>query len=99
MAGVPGTWRHAPDFGSVQYDFAVRWHGVCDPLNDHLVVRDAEDGSWAAFWLRDGRVCGALQVNCEFGARAIEDLVVDWAEVDERQLADSSVPFPAVRVA
>jgi NADPH-dependent 2,4-dienoyl-CoA reductase/sulfur reductase-like enzyme len=99
MAGRSETWSSTPRLGSAQYEHTIRWAGVCDPRRDRLVVRDSEDGSWAAFWLQDGRVAAALQVNVEFGARAVEDLVVDRAEVDAEQLADHTVPYPATRVA
>jgi len=55
-----------PFFFSDQYDLGCEYRGLADPEQDRLVVRgDLATREFTAFWLRDGAVAAALNVNSE----------------------------------
>ena len=53
-----------PFFFSDQYDLGCEYRGFADPAKDRLVVRgDLASREFTAFWLRDGAVAAAMNVN------------------------------------
>jgi 3-phenylpropionate/trans-cinnamate dioxygenase ferredoxin reductase subunit len=84
-AGVPYT--KSPFFFSDQYDVGLEYRGLADPENDQLVVRgDLASREFTAFWLRDGAVVAALNVNQWDDADALQRLVDTSAQISVADL-------------
>ncbi|PPK68982.1 FAD-dependent oxidoreductase [Actinokineospora auranticolor] len=87
LLGEAEPYTANPYFFSDQYDLGLEVRGLFDPLTDDLVVRgDLAERSFIAFWLRAGRVRGALNVNQWDDGDALQALVDRQAEVDEGTL-------------
>ncbi|QUH02572.1 FAD-dependent oxidoreductase [Saccharopolyspora erythraea] len=84
-AGQP--YRAEPYFFTDQYELGMEYRGLADPRHDELVVRgDLGAREFIAFWLREGRVQAAMNVNWWDDGDALQALVDRHAEVDARQL-------------
>jgi 3-phenylpropionate/trans-cinnamate dioxygenase ferredoxin reductase component len=83
LLGADKPYELRPFFFSDQYDLGCEYRGQADPEQDQLVVRgDLAAREFTAFWLRDGRVIAAMNVN-------------QWDETDTLQeLVDSGAPLP-----
>ncbi|WP_199435538.1 NAD(P)/FAD-dependent oxidoreductase [Qaidamihabitans albus] len=74
LLGEHEPYLASPFFFSDQYDLGCEYRGLADPDTDELVVRgDLGAREFIAFWLREGRVAAALNVN-------------DWNHGDALQL-------------
>jgi 3-phenylpropionate/trans-cinnamate dioxygenase ferredoxin reductase component len=84
LLGADQPYELRPFFFSDQYDLGCEYRGLADPEKDQLVVRgDLASREFTAFWLRDGGVTAAMNVN-------------QWDDGDTLQaLVDSGAPLPA----
>jgi 3-phenylpropionate/trans-cinnamate dioxygenase ferredoxin reductase subunit len=84
LLGGDKPYELRPFFFSDQYDLGCEYRGLADPDKDQLVVRgDLASREFTAFWLRDGGVTAAMNVN-------------QWDDGDALQaLVDSGGPLPA----
>jgi 3-phenylpropionate/trans-cinnamate dioxygenase ferredoxin reductase component len=84
LLGGDKPYELRPFFFSDQYDLGCEYRGFADPKHDQLVVRgDLASREFTAFWLRDGGVTAAMNVN-------------QWDDGDALQaLVDSRGPLPA----
>jgi 3-phenylpropionate/trans-cinnamate dioxygenase ferredoxin reductase component len=98
MAGSAERWAMPPFFWSDQYDAGMEYRGWADPRSSRVVLREADDGVWMAFWLDGDEVRAGLHVNGWDDAGEVKRLVVERAKVDPDRLADTSVGWDAVRV-
>lgn len=91
VAGRPETYAPVPSFWSDQYDLTIQQYGY--PIEwDELVVRgDLDAPSFTAFYIKDGRVCGAVIVKRPREMRPARRLVEAMARVDRALLADERV--------
>ena len=91
VAGRPEAYAPVPSFWSDQYDLTIQQYGY--PIEwDELVVRgDLDAPSFTAFYLKDGRVCGAVIVKRPREMRPARRLVEAMARVDRVLLADEGV--------
>ena len=91
MLGRREAFREVPWFWSDQYGIGLQMAG--DPAGADDVVRrgDVEDLSFAAFYLRDGRLVAAVGVNRPRDVRAAMKLIETGEPVDRAALADASV--------
>lgn len=72
---------------SDQYDLGCEYRGLADPVSDTLVVRgELGKGEFIAFWLRDGAVQAAMNVNDWDHGDALNRLVDGQLTVDEDTL-------------
>jgi NADPH-dependent 2,4-dienoyl-CoA reductase/sulfur reductase-like enzyme len=84
----------SPFFYSDQYDLGMEVRGLGNPFTDDLVVRgDMKARDFTAFWMRDGRVQAAMNVNQWDDGDALQALVdhqtaVSADDLRTRPLAD-----------
>lgn len=92
-AGEREAHDRVPYFYSHQYDLGLEHVGHGD-TSDHVVVR-GDGRELVAFWLRDGRVRAAMNVNVWDG---VDDLkALSGTAPDPARLADPDVPLGSVR--
>jgi 3-phenylpropionate/trans-cinnamate dioxygenase ferredoxin reductase subunit len=65
MLGLDAPYERLPYFFSDQYDLGMEYVGSVGPdgYDDVLVSPGQEAGAFTAYWLRDGIVLAAMQVN------------------------------------
>ena len=91
LLGADAAYEKRPFFFSDQYDLGCEYRGLADPEQDRLVVRgDLAAREFTAFWLRDGAVAAALNVNSWDDGDALQDLVDSGRPVE----ADALVSGP-----
>src|SRR6188472_1508075 len=84
-AGEPYVLR--PFFFSDQYDLGCEYRGLADPTKDRLVVRgDLKSREFTAFWLRDGGVAAAMNVNQWDDGDTLQELVDSGRHVHDQEL-------------
>ena len=82
----------SPYFFSDQYDLGCEYRGLADPDGDELVVRgDPSTREFIAFWLRDGHVAAALNVNSWDDGDALQALVDTRTPVTAKDLAEGDL--------
>ncbi|WP_028049182.1 NAD(P)/FAD-dependent oxidoreductase [Cellulomonas sp. URHD0024] len=91
ILGRPDVYDWQPYFYTDQYDLGMEYVGYAD-ADDPVVIRgDRAGGEFVAFWLRDGRVRAAMNVNVWDVNDQLRALV--GREIDPSRLADESVPL------
>ncbi|GAA1170011.1 NAD(P)/FAD-dependent oxidoreductase [Pseudonocardia alaniniphila] len=95
MLGEPASYDRLPYFFTDQYDLGMEYTGYTDPDGqEELVVRgDTAAREFIAFWLKDGRVTAAMNVNIWDVTEPIRDLIRSGAQVEASRLADPDVPL------
>jgi 3-phenylpropionate/trans-cinnamate dioxygenase ferredoxin reductase component len=84
-AGEPYLLR--PFFFSDQYDLGCEYRGFADPAKDRLVVRgDLASREFTAFWLREGAVAAAMNVNQWDDGDTLQELVDTGRQVTDKEL-------------
>jgi len=92
LAGGAEPYTASPYFFSDQYDLGMELRGRADPFSDELVVRgDLAAREFIAFWLRDGAVTAALNVNMWDDGDALSALVDARAKVEPARLVDAEL--------
>jgi 3-phenylpropionate/trans-cinnamate dioxygenase ferredoxin reductase component len=87
LLGAAEAYSKRPFFFSDQYDLGCEYRGLADPSRDRLVVRgDLESSEFIAFWLREGAVAAALNVNSWDDGDALQDLVDSGRAVESDAL-------------
>ncbi|NKQ54161.1 oxidoreductase [Amycolatopsis sp. K13G38] len=80
-------YDRAPYFFSDQYDLGCEYRGLADLDTDELVVRgDLAKREFIAFWVRDGQVTAAMNVNVWDDGDALKALVENDTKVSARDL-------------
>ena len=87
LLGAEEPYVLRPFFFSDQYDLGCEYRGSADPTKDRLVVRgDLKSREFTAFWLRDGGVAAAMNVNqCDDGD-TLQELVDSGRHVHDQEL-------------
>lgn len=92
LLGQQEPFLATPYFFTDQYDLGCEYRGLADPGTDELVVRgDLASREFIAFWLREGRVRAALNVNSWDDGDALQALVDSRASVSPRQLMEDDL--------
>jgi 3-phenylpropionate/trans-cinnamate dioxygenase ferredoxin reductase subunit len=92
LLGAAEPYTASPYFFSDQYDLGMEFRGLADPFSDELVVRgDLEGREFTAFWLRDGAVRAAMNVNMWDDGDALGALVDTQARVEPAKLVDADL--------
>lgn len=92
LLGAHEEYRKAPYFFSDQYSLGCEYRGLPDLDNDELVVRgDLGQREFIAFWLRDGHVTAAMNVNVWDDGDALKALVEGDATVTARELKEADL--------
>ncbi|MEV7096577.1 FAD-dependent oxidoreductase [Amycolatopsis sp. NPDC051045] len=86
----------SPYFFTDQYDLGCEYRGLADPAADELVIRgDLASREFTAFWLREGEVAAAMNVNMWDDGDALAALVDGHAKVTAEQLRTADPTSPA----
>jgi NADPH-dependent 2,4-dienoyl-CoA reductase/sulfur reductase-like enzyme len=92
LLGDEQPYTASPYFFSDQYDLGLEYRGLADPEHDELVVRgDLATREFIAFWLADGRVRAALNVNSWDDGDALGALVDNAVEASAEQLREADL--------
>ncbi|MFI1753658.1 NAD(P)/FAD-dependent oxidoreductase [Streptomyces sp. NPDC020571] len=90
LLGGHDAYDADPYFFSDQYDLGCEYRGLADPARDELVLRgEPASREFLAFWLRDGRVTAALNVNSWDHGDALTALVGTRARVSAQRLTEA----------
>jgi 3-phenylpropionate/trans-cinnamate dioxygenase ferredoxin reductase component len=90
LLGAEAPYELRPFFFSDQYDLGCEYRGLADPAKDRLVVRgDLASREFTAFWLRDGAVAAALNVNQWDDGDALQELVDTGRQVSDKDLVSA----------
>jgi 3-phenylpropionate/trans-cinnamate dioxygenase ferredoxin reductase component len=82
----------SPYFFSDQYDLGMEVRGLANPFRDELVVRgDLAGREFIAFWLRDGSVNAAMNVNLWDDGDALQALVDNQTRVEPQDLQQADL--------
>ncbi len=96
MLGRGTPYDRLPYFYSDQYDVAMESRGGAQ-VWDRVVVRgDLAARSFVMFWLLEGRVASAMNVNTPGVGKPIDALIRSGRAVDERALADPGTPLESL---
>jgi hypothetical protein len=95
MMGREIAYDQVPYFFSDQYDMGMEhWGYVPGGRYDQVVLRGSvAKQEFVAFWLVQGRVAAAMNVNVWDVSDALADLVHSRRQVDPARLADPGVPL------
>jgi NADPH-dependent 2,4-dienoyl-CoA reductase/sulfur reductase-like enzyme len=92
LLGAAAAYEKRPFFYSDQYDLGCEYRGLADPDRDRLVVRgDLASREFIAFWLREGAVAAALNVNMWDDGDALQALVDSGRPVEDDALVSGSL--------
>ncbi|TQM80706.1 NAD/ferredoxin-dependent reductase-like protein [Saccharothrix saharensis] len=95
VLGSDEPYEASPYFFTDQYDLGMEYRGLADAEHDELVVRgDVDAREFTAFWLREGRVQAAMNVNRWDDGEALQLLVDARAEVTPEQCARRHMQEP-----
>jgi 3-phenylpropionate/trans-cinnamate dioxygenase ferredoxin reductase component len=87
LLGADEPYLLRPFFFSDQYDLGCEYRGLADPTKDRLVVRgDLKSREFTAFWLRDGAVAAAMNVNQWDDGDTLQELVDSSRHVHDQEL-------------
>ncbi|HEX8866329.1 MAG TPA: oxidoreductase C-terminal domain-containing protein, partial [Lentzea sp.] len=73
------------------YDLGMEYRGLADPSDDVVVRGDLAKREFIAFWLRDGRLRAAMNVNMWDDGTALGALVDAQAAVTAEQLQEEDL--------
>ncbi|MEU7481898.1 FAD-dependent oxidoreductase [Lentzea sp. NPDC042327] len=91
LLGLDEPYQKSPYFFTDQYDLGMEYRGLAGP-DDELVVRgELESRQFIAFWLRDGRLRAAMNVNVWDHGTALQALVDAQATVTPTQLREADL--------
>jgi 3-phenylpropionate/trans-cinnamate dioxygenase ferredoxin reductase subunit len=95
MLGETASYDRLPYFFTDQYDLGMEYTGYTDPDgHDQVVIRgDTTTREFIAFWLNNGRLTAAMNVNVWEATEPIRELIRSGAHVDASRLTDLDVPL------
>ncbi|WP_027947260.1 NAD(P)/FAD-dependent oxidoreductase [Amycolatopsis taiwanensis] len=92
LLGAQEPYLASPFFFSDQYDLGCEYRGLANPDTDELVVRgDLRSREFIAFWLADGAVRAAMNVNVWDDTAALKSLVDNQKRVSPDELKHASL--------
>jgi 3-phenylpropionate/trans-cinnamate dioxygenase ferredoxin reductase component len=90
LLGAQVPYELRPFFFSDQYDLGCEYRGFADPAKDRLVVRGGlASREFTAFWIKDGAVAAAMNVNQWDDGDALQELVDTGRQVSDKELLSS----------
>jgi 3-phenylpropionate/trans-cinnamate dioxygenase ferredoxin reductase subunit len=95
MLGETATYDRLPYFFTDQYDLGMEYTGYTEPDGyDEVVIRgDTKAREFIAFWLNNGRLVAAMNVNVWEVTEPIRELIRSRERVEATRLADLDVPL------
>ena len=95
MLGQDVAYDRLPYFYTDQYDLGMEYTGIAE--GDLVVRGDLDAREFVAFWLRDGRLTAAMNVNVWTGVpEAAQRLIRAGTRLDAATLADPEVSLDAL---
>ncbi|MGW3999829.1 NAD(P)/FAD-dependent oxidoreductase [Amycolatopsis sp. NPDC004772] len=92
LLGENEPFLASPYFFTDQYDLGCEYRGLADPAADELVIRgDLASREFTAFWLREGEVAAAMNVNMWDDGDALGALVDGRQKVDHSWLREGDL--------
>ena len=91
MLGAGEAYARTPYFYSDQYDLGMEYRGYASAWDQVILRGDPEAASFVAFWLLDGRLQAAMNVNAWNEAEHLAALVERRPAVTPARLADPGV--------
>jgi 3-phenylpropionate/trans-cinnamate dioxygenase ferredoxin reductase subunit len=99
MLGANEAYVRIPYFYSDQFDLGMEYRGHAPEWGRVVVRGDVAGRQFHAFWLADGRVSAAMNMNLWNDGKALRRLVESEERTDPDRLADPSVPLTEVAAA
>jgi 3-phenylpropionate/trans-cinnamate dioxygenase ferredoxin reductase subunit len=96
MLGANEAYARIPYFYSDQFDLGMEYRGYAPEWGRVVIRGDVAGHQFHAFWLADGRVIAAMNMNLWDDGKALRRLVESEERIDPDRLADSSVPLTEV---
>ena len=84
------------DQAGLSMEYSGYWqlvHGAQLVLRGSIATAEAAREGFVALWVRDGALVGGMNVNVPRQQKAIKALIASRARLDQRRLADPSVPL------
>ena len=99
MLGCGEAYDRLPYFFSDQYDVGMEYTGYAGG-EDHVVFRgDPASREFVAFWIAEGHVTAAMNVNVWGVTDALKRLIRERVPVEEKRLADPEQPLEELAAA
>jgi 3-phenylpropionate/trans-cinnamate dioxygenase ferredoxin reductase subunit len=96
MLGTPTPYTKTPYFFSDQYDFSMEYRGWAPDFDEVVFRGDPAGREFLVFWMHDGKVAAAMNVNIWDKAEELETLLRSARPVDPRRLADPDIDLARV---
>jgi 3-phenylpropionate/trans-cinnamate dioxygenase ferredoxin reductase subunit len=93
ILGAREPYARTPYFYSDQYDVGMEYRGFAPEWGRVVIRGDLAARQFHAFWLADGRVSAAMNVNLWDDGEELQRLVESEERVDLDRLADPAVPL------
>jgi 3-phenylpropionate/trans-cinnamate dioxygenase ferredoxin reductase subunit len=93
MLGKPASYERLPYFFSDQYDVGMEYTGHAEDWDEVVLRGDPAAREFIAFWLREGRVLAAMNVNVWDVTDPIKALIHSRQPVAADRLRDPGVPL------
>jgi 3-phenylpropionate/trans-cinnamate dioxygenase ferredoxin reductase subunit len=93
ILGAAEPYARTPYFYSDQYDVGMEYRGFAPEWGRVVIRGDLAARQFHAFWLADGRVSAAMNVNLWDDGKELKALVESEERVDLDRLADPTVPL------
>ncbi|MBW3619656.1 MAG: FAD-dependent oxidoreductase [Actinobacteria bacterium] len=97
LLGAGEVHDRLPYFYSDQYDVGLEYVGLAGTDDDVVVRGDLAAREFIAFWLADGCVTAAMNLNVWDVVEDLEAIVGSGRRVDRSRLADPELPLAEVR--
>ncbi len=96
MLGEEVSFERIPYFFSDQYDVGMEYSGYATSWDEVVFRGDRDGGEFIAFWLRDGRVVGGMNVNVWDVNQHVQELIRSRRPVDVAALTDLDTPLDSL---
>ncbi len=94
ICGNSKAYNALPWFWSDQYDIKLQIAGLCEGYDQVVLRGDPTSGrSFAAFYLREGRLLAVDAINKPQEFMLGKRLIMDKVKVDQTRLADDTIPM------
>jgi 3-phenylpropionate/trans-cinnamate dioxygenase ferredoxin reductase component len=87
------SYDRIPYFFSDQYEVGMEYSGYASESSEVVFRGDPAGGEFIAFWLGDGRVDAAMNVNVWDVTDPLQNLIRSRKQVDRARLADPDTPL------
>lgn len=91
ILGLPGEYDWQPYFFTDQYDLGMEYVGYANAASDVVVRGDSDTGEFITFWLDEGRISAAMNVNIWDVSDDLRALI--GREISADRLQDEKIPL------